>query len=726
MPIRGRTVAVLFFLLLVLASAGLAGAHGDGDTARGVPAEARARAEQLTLDLAGLNAQRHHAPPGKLRAAIEAQLRQLAIDREAALTAILEDDPSEFLRLALPATIRASLPAGVRAHVEDDLDIEGTLDVLHEDGVGYSRYVRLLHTPLGTLTLEYEGGAPDLLTGSRVRVRGVRLGQTVVLPAGGGSTQTVSVAALPNTFGAQRTLVILVNFPDKATQPFTVADARAAVFTTASNFFLENSTNQTWLTGDVAGWYTIAQPSTVCDHHTLASQAEQKATAAGVSVSTYSRRVYVFPKNACGWLGVGTVGGSPSQAWSNGSLSLGVIGHELGHNLGLYHSHSWDCGAVVLGGACTEGEYGDKFDLMGGSSSNHFNAFQKERLGWLNQGASPGITTVTASGTFTLAPYESPGGIKALKIRQNAASNTNYYLEFRQPIGFDASVASYPSVVRGVLAHTGSTSNGDSSRLLDMTPATSSWYDPALVTGATYHDASAGVTITPLWTNSTNAGVNVTFGASPCVKAAPTMTVSPEATQWAAAGTAVVYTVTVTNHDDVDCAASSFAVTATVPAGWTATYGGSPMTIAPGVSASATVRVTSPTSAAPGFYTIGVTAKDTLDATRSSTASRTYVVGTSLTVTPAADRAVYLRGATVTITTTVRAGTSPVASAGVTVTITRANGSKVALLATTGSTGVAVVTYRITNWEKRGVWQVTSSATTGSVSGTGATSFTVQ
>jgi hypothetical protein len=63
---------------------------------------------------------------------------------------------------------------------------------------------------------------------------------------------------LPNTLGAQSTLVILVNFQDDpANQPYTVVDAQSAVFGVVSNFFLENSYQQTWVTGDVAGWYTI-------------------------------------------------------------------------------------------------------------------------------------------------------------------------------------------------------------------------------------------------------------------------------------------------------------------------------------------------------------------------------------------------------------------------------------------------------------------------------------
>src|SRR6266700_5386378 len=94
-----------------------------------------------------------------------------------------------------------------------------------------------------------------------------------------------SPAPLPNTFGAQNTLVILVNFNDRATQPYTAAQARDAIFGQVSNFFYENSYQQTWLTGDVVGWYTVPLSSTVCDSQKVASYAKAAAQAAGVNLA---------------------------------------------------------------------------------------------------------------------------------------------------------------------------------------------------------------------------------------------------------------------------------------------------------------------------------------------------------------------------------------------------------------------------------------------------------
>src|SRR5206468_520380 len=129
-----------------------------------------------------------------------------------------------------------------------------------------------------------------------------------------------------------------------------------------SSFFKENSYGQTWLAGDVVGWYTIRLDGTTCDSGAIATYAEAAAAAAGVDVSTYVHRVYAFPSNAaCGFSGTATVGGNPSRAWINGpaNMSLATAGHELGHNLGLLHSHSLVCDGTTMVGPCTTLEYGD-------------------------------------------------------------------------------------------------------------------------------------------------------------------------------------------------------------------------------------------------------------------------------------------------------------------------------------------------------------------------------
>jgi hypothetical protein len=706
-------------LVLLLASAG--------------GAQTPPSAAALTEDLVALGLKYRLAAPADLPQ-VSSQILRAALRREQLLSGLMETDPAEVLRLAVPAGLRAGLPPQVQAHIEEHVEVEGTLEVLYEDYAdGTNRSVYFLDTASGRLSLHFVATAPDLLTGTRARVRGVRLGGFLALDSGM-SVQTLS-QVVPSAFGSQKTLVILVNFQDKATQPYTPEFARGVVFNSTSAFDLENSFGQTSLTGDVTNWYTIALSSTVCDSTTLATLAKQAASA-NFDVSSYPRLVYAFPQNACSWWGLGSVGGNPSQAWINGSFALKVVGHEMGHNFGLYHSHSLDCGSVVLGGTCTASAYGDTIDIMGNPSSGHFTAFQKERLGWLGYGVSPTITTVLGDGVYTLEPYEAQtAGTKALKILQATDASTGtrtwYYVEYRQAIGFDAFLSSYANVINGVVIHQGSESSADSSYLLDLTPATSSWNDPALDVGQSFYDPNAGVTITPISAGTWGASVNVAFGSIACVRGTQTVTASPASTQWTSAGSMVSYVVSVTNNDNGGCSASTFSLQASVPTGWTAAFGASALSIAPGTSASTTMQVTSPPSAADGLYSVPVTSTNAAAPTYTASATVSQMLAGAIQVRVSTNQPSYARNTSVTasalVTTTdsLPGETAPVQGASVSFSITAPNNRTVTGTATTGANGVASFQYRISKKDPTGQWQVKAVAAVNGITGAGSTTFTV-
>lgn len=337
-------------------------------------------AAHLTKTLVSLTTQYQQAAPTKQPQLLK-NLSNVATARQQFLAALIESDPGEVLRVAVPAALRSSLPPEVQAYVEEEVTVEGLLEVLHEDGERGSRYLHFLQIHGQRLSLHFAGDAPSLLTGSRVRVSGVRVKQALALASGPTSVTTLSVA-LPGTFGAQRTLVLLVNFQNSPIQPYTVDYARNVVFGTTGDYYWGNSYEQTWLTGEVYGWYTVPfsiRNATECNVWKIMQYAQAAARAAGIDLSAYSRYVYAIPQVPCGWWGLGTLGGNPSQAWVKGRwIQSTSVGHELGHNLGLYHSHALDCGTTVLGTNCTTIEYGDSLDLMGSSwessSLGHFNS----------------------------------------------------------------------------------------------------------------------------------------------------------------------------------------------------------------------------------------------------------------------------------------------------------------------------------------------------------------
>ena len=657
--------------------------------------------------------------------ASDAELVATAQARRRLIAQLMDTAPGEVLRLAIPSAVRDRLPAAARAQTEEQVELSGAIEVSYEDYRGFSRLRHVLRAARGRYSLHFATDPPDWTTGARVRVRGVRL--DTMLALGGESTTTVAAAPSVSSAGTRNTLVVLVNFQDNPVQPYTTAYAADVVFNTTDGYLREASHGQVALSGDVLGWFTLGMNSTVCDPSMLATLAQQAAVNAGANLSVYSHLVYAFPGNACAWWGLGTVGGTPGQAWVNGSLLLDVAGHELGHNLGLFHSRNMDCGLSPIGASCTVSEYGDTLDLMG-ATKGHFNAFHKERIGWLAPGQ---VITVTGSGSYTVEPLEtSTGGVKALKILKSVdpatGMRTFYYLELRQGIGYDAFMSGWVNVMNGVVIHTGSESSGRDGYLLDMTPETASWYDPALTAGRSFADPNAGISVTTISAGATGATVSIVMDPGTCTPASPGVTLSPGAPAAVTAGTTLAYAVTVMNNDAPGCPATTFALSQTAPAGWTATLDASSVSLAPGAAWTTTMRVTSPGNALGGTYSLSVSVLDAAVAVHQGTGTGTYTVAAPQPPAPTlqvvTDRSTYSRGETVVVSARVLAGTAPVAGASVAFQVRKADGGVAKGTATTDSAGNAVYRVRLRQKDPVGTYQATATA-----SGLSATaSFTVR
>ncbi len=111
-----------------------------------------------------------------------------------------------------------------------------------------------------------------------------------------------------------------------------------------------------------------------------------------------------------------------------------------------------------------------------------------------------------------------------------------------------------------------------------------------------------------------------------CTHVAPAVGVTSSVTGSVAAGTKVTYTVTVTNKDVSPCTASTFNFGASAPPGWTVAWGPTSLSIGPGTSASTTLQVTSPATAASGAYTVNGTVTNAGAPSASTSFSATYAV----------------------------------------------------------------------------------------------------
>lgn len=576
----------------------------------------------------------------KLRYFSEALM--LLKSRQETIAQLADIDSDLATKVAFNNKQRKLIPSELQGFVEQEQQLEGALEVFYEDDekTHSSRLRYILNSGNTRTEIKFPNHAfaKRLKDGVKVRANGLSIKQTgkkldvlalneepsnlLVLADGSNTTSTDgidSTQVTASSFGEQRTLVMLLNFLDNTQRPWSVEETRELVFGQVNDFYKENSDNQVWLTGDVAGYYTLPMNAT-CDTWTIHTTAEDVARDNGINFGNYARIVYVFPENStCGWTGKGTVGGNPSKAYVNGSLTLRTVGHELGHNFGLHHAKDLDCGSDIIGDRCASAEYGDALDIMGMSGiTGHFNAFSKELLGWISTD-SGNVVSVEADGSYLLEPVETPrnGGVKGLKIRRGTDDVTGkplwYYLEYRQAIGFDSFVEGKSGITGGVIFHLATEDDPQSNLMLDMIPNSGlrDLDESALLVGQTYTDVQAGITITTEWANTNAASVHVTFDNEQCVQASPSIDLASSQVVSGVAGSSASYKLNVTNNDTNACSSTSFNVSANVPSGWSSTH--EFLTLASGETKSVEISVTSSDSAQEGSYDLLLKVENSTD-----------------------------------------------------------------------------------------------------------------
>jgi M6 family metalloprotease-like protein len=224
------------------------------------------------------------------------------------------------------------------------------------------------------------------------------------------------------------------------------------------DYFLEASYGQYRLHGDVVG--PLAVPAALfcgSEDDFVSSALTHVAATTSIALDLYDHLVVVAPGVGCSFNGVYYaqfdavyVNAQTLYYVGNGTSGPPVIAHEIGHQLGLQHSRALRCPVpgVVFDAGCDDGEYLDLLDVIGTSVFlGHYNAFQKEKLGWL---PPTSIVEVTESGRYFLTPYESPGfGPKMLRMQRQADSWLT--VEYRTPTGFDAH--SIPGFTDGAVVH---------------------------------------------------------------------------------------------------------------------------------------------------------------------------------------------------------------------------------------------------------------------------------
>ncbi|MFE4836688.1 FG-GAP-like repeat-containing protein [Arthrobacter sp. NPDC056691] len=201
-----------------------------------------------------------------------------------------------------------------------------------------------------------------------------------------------------------------------------------------------------------------------------------------------------------------------------------VIAHEFGHVLGSMHADALQCSSGIsdvgttstgqfTDSSCYIREYGDRTDIMGLSSYN-MPVISSPFWDAKGLGAATDIRDLgVASGvkSYTLKPWgDTKLAYRAVKFT-DPVSKEIYYLELRQPAGYDAYLASGPAGNRGVkVVQRGGATPSSSLVLMPSTiPFTGSY--------ATNHTWQAGSTFI------THAGTRVTVNAVTATSATVTI-----------------------------------------------------------------------------------------------------------------------------------------------------------------------------------------------------------
>ena len=523
--------------------------------------EARSEAGQLTDELRAAAARSNTQP------AIQAAVADKAERRRTLVNHLAQTSPSAVLDLALTPAERAALPASIQSSVEERVDIDGELQVLHVDFEdGHSAYESKVVKAGRETPVTFGASLGNAKPGDLVRSNGVALaGDSTVV------TDQMVVIQTPTsvgTTGIQRTAIILLMAPGIAAHPYADKTNTASLFfhddnnpatseKSARAFYLEASYGQTSIVGangapggpgDVYGPYSIGTSS--CGSSDLRTAAIQ-ASDADVNFSVYDR-VVLSIIGSCGNGGIGTIrtqgvstqegtqrlsiswdfGNALGETTLNGKIG-GVALHEYGHNVGVWHASALECGIIAIGsGTCATDEYGDPSDVMGSSGGRgHPNGVHKDILGWLGTRAQDASTSTT----YTVNAYEDgTDNVKVLRVPRtrdsNGTVNGHYYLEYRKPTEhWNTFATSRPDYGNGVLVHTSGATplctnvcnpdfsgggGGGDSNIIDTQPAsfgTNDLRDAPLLENESYVDVGAGVTIQVTDTSPTSATVSLSF-----------------------------------------------------------------------------------------------------------------------------------------------------------------------------------------------------------------------
>lgn len=401
-----------------------------------------------------------------------------------------------------------------------------------------------------------EGSLPTTKDGATV--------SATVVPVTGGEKRVVSAttisAPVAEAVPSAHLVYVALVLPRDLTADASVTDASTrAMVQRVSQFWSDQTEGKvSFDTVEVLSYQSAYRCGDTNDTDNMWAEAQSKMPGAQ---GPGKHLILVAPDGAesdgCAY-GLGTVGASTANAnlvFVSG-LNQSLLSHELGHNLGLYHSNSLRCTGTqdkprvnVDFPGCQARAYDDLLDVMGysgpGYGEGNLNAVHLDGMGLLPNA----VRRIAANSGVTAAritPLSTTTANRTLKVTD--PSGANYFVEYRTNSGRDAVAGQNPWRpawgVRVLRDDPRAPASGGSYEL-DATPTSLSGYEynRSIPVGGTFTAASGKLTIKVASQDPTGATLTITNSTAPL----PPFTVTQSVPKKALVGAAISTTTRVSD-----------------------------------------------------------------------------------------------------------------------------------------------------------------------------------